>query len=405
MIAKSISYFFLFLLAFSGVWGQTFDEDRWLHLSTEGNRISIPNSGTQQVASLVVDVNGDGLDEFMIAESTTAPSLVYYLLKDDCWIRHVVCNDQLPLGTGGAKADIDGDGDLDVVFGEEGGTHVYWWENPFPNLDPNQPWKRRSVKPEGARRHNDMIFGDFDGDGQQELVFWNQGNGVLYYAEIPVNIKTARSWDLQVIFAYYSDGQMEQRAQTPSWKMINEHAGLAKADMDLDGIEDIIGGGHWFKYGGQSFFMHNVIDHAYVYSRCASGQLVAGGRPEVVMVSGYGLGPLVMYTYKDNVWESTILLEEVYNGHSLQIVDFNKDGHLDIFCAEARFSDNIGEKAKCWMFYGNGKGSFTLELLNEGFGHHESRIIDLDGDGKLDILAKPYTWQTPRLDLFLNRKK
>ena len=61
------------------------------------------------------------------------------------------------------------------------------------------------------------------------------------------------------------------------------------------------------------------------------GQLIEGGRPEVVMVVGDGIGPLVMYEWQDGFWESTILLENIDNGHTLDIVDFNGDGHLDIF--------------------------------------------------------------------------
>jgi len=40
-------------------------------------------------------------------------------------------------------------------------------------------------------------------------------------------------------------------------------------------------------------------------------------------------------------------------------------------------------------------------VLIEGFGHHESRVADLDGDGDLDILGKPYNWEAPRVDVWL----
>lgn len=39
---------------------------------------------------------------------------------------------------------------------------------------------------------------------------------------------------------------------------------------------------------------------------------------------------------------------------------------------------------------------------NRGYGMHEARPSDLDGDGRLDILARPCAWQTPRLDLWIN---
>jgi len=40
-----------------------------------------------------------------------------------------------------------------------------------------------------------------------------------------------------------------------------------------------------------------------------------------------------------------------------------------------------------------------------GFGLHESRMADLDGDGDWDVLGKPYSWKTPRVDIWLNQKE
>ena len=37
-----------------------------------------------------------------------------------------------------------------------------------------------------------------------------------------------------------------------------------------------------------------------------------------------------------------------------------------------------------------------------GIDNHESRVADLDGDGDLDIVGKPYSFDTPRLDIWLN---
>lgn len=50
----------------------------------------------------------------------------------------------------------------------------------------------------------------------------------------------------------------------------------------------------------------------------------------------------------------------------------------------------------------HGKGNFGQSVISTGIGNHESRIADLDGDGDLDMLAKLYTWDTPRIDIWLN---
>jgi hypothetical protein len=58
--------------------------------------------------------------------------------------------------------------------------------------------------------------------------------------------------------------------------------------------------------------------------------------------------------------------------------------------------------ASAWVCYGDGQGHFTRQEVIVGHGWHEGRLADLDGDGDLDLLNKPYTWDTPRVDVWLN---
>ena len=88
-------------------------------------------------------------------------------------------------------------------------------------------------------------------------------------------------------------------------------------------------------------------------------------------------------------------------GHTLQLADFNRDGNLDIFCAEQRLG-GANPDSKIYLFLGDGKGNFTPHVVATGYDSHESKLADLDGNGTLDLLIKPYDWQTPRLDILLN---
>jgi len=323
----------------------------WTYYSTEKGNIPQPNAGSQQTASLVLDIDKDGTDDFVITERTKTPSAVWYKYQGrGNWARFVIDNTHLRIEAGGDYFDIDGDGDLDIVFGGDSRSNqMWWWENPYPNFKKDTPWKRYIIKNSSKNKHHDQIFGDFDGDGKTELVSWNQGAGHLLLIEIPKNPKVTAEWDRKVIF-----------------KATGRYEGLAAADIDLDGKVDIIGAGRWFKHEGGTNFKENVVDggRSREFTRSAAGQLIAGG------------------------------------GHTLALRDMNNDGHLDIFVAEMG-RPGAGAEAKTRVYWGDSKGNFTEDVIDIGKANHESKLGDLDGDGDIDILGKPYSYGAPGVGVWL----
>ena len=364
----------------------------WEHLSSKQGDLPSPDQTTSQTASLVLDVDKDGINDIVLGARRGPPAVVWLRRVADGWERYVIESDSLPIEAGGAFYDITGNGTLDIVFGGDyQSNEIWWWENPYPDYCPDTPWKRRTIISSGGNKYHDQIFGYFTGGRKADLVFWNQHDKSLGLAKIPDDPRNDSPWPYTKIF---------------TWEENIQYEGLAKADINRDGVMNIIGGGMWFKHLGDDQFKAITIDKDMYFTRVAAGQLKEGGLPEVVFVPGDANGPLKWYESIGNPenpesWVSHVLLDSVFHGHSLEIADINGNGFMDIFIAEMH-TPGAGDNAKARIFYGDGKGNFELSVVSTGIGNHESRIADLDGDGDLDILTKPYTWDTPRVDVFLN---
>ncbi len=374
----------------------------WMLFSSAKGDLEPPNSGRQQTASAVFDIDGDGVNDFVITERTQAPAVVWYQRHARGWRRHVMEPEKLAIEAGATFGDVDGDGDLDfIAAGDYSSNGVWWWENPRPSGDAAKPWTRRAIKSSGANKHHDLLFVDADGDGRNELVFWNQNAQTLWLARPPADPRSPGEWPRVAIYTYSKDSEMPHRGAPPKWRGVNEHEGLAFEDIDLDGRKDLIGGGRWFRHLGGDRFQENLVDAAFPFSRCAAAQLIEGGRPEIVLSLGDGVGPLILYEWQNGAWRPLMILDGIDNGHTLHAGDFNFDGKMDLFLAEMRLN-GANPKSKMLLLFGDGSGNFRQESIAEGFDNHESRIADLDGDGTFDILGKPYNHEAPALHVWLN---
>jgi hypothetical protein len=314
----------------------------------------------------------------------------------------VIESEYLTIEAGGAAHDIDGDGDLDLVFGADyQGNRLWWWENPAPQFETGRSWARREIKNSGATQHHDQVFGDFLGNSRAQLAFWNQGAGRLLLAELPADPRGAGPWT-----------SIEIYQAAPSQKGPPYLEGLATADVDADGNLDILAGNGWLHHrGGKSFRFIPIGEHA---GRIVAGFFKPGPIPQVVIAPGDGVGPLTLFECRGHPadpkdWSGRTLLDRpMVHGHSLQVADIDGDGHKDIFAAEmAKWTESKADPdhpgATAWILYGDGQGRFQTTVLARGIDFHEARVADLDGDGDLDILDKPYNWDAPRVDVWLNQ--
>lgn len=377
---------------------------KWVLMSSKSGQLPIPGASTQQTALLPVRVDPKGDTDFIIAGRDAAPALVWMRHGAKGWGRYVIDEQLLRIEAGGVAHDIDGDGDLDLVFGADGrGNELWWWENPYPDFRPDVPWKRHTIKASGENQHHDQIFADLKATGHPQLIFWNQRAKTLFLADVPKDPRNSGPWPLEVVFSGKA-GEGEASAAAYA-------EGIDAFDVDGDGKIDLLAGNSWFKYLGNG--KYQVTRIAETGGRIRAGRFKPGKYPQVVIAPGDGTGPLRFYECqgdpsKTESWVARNLLDrDMIHGHTLDLGDINGDGNLDIFAAEmAKWGlgarEAVNPKATAWILCGDGKGNFTTSVLTTGDGWHEGKLGDFDGDGDLDVLNKPFIWFTPRVDLWLN---
>jgi len=363
-------------------------EIHWVRKSSTTSDLPAPNSGNQQTCLVIADFDKDGLDDFAIGERTKTPSVVWYKWNGKGWNKMVIDNSPLKPEAGGDAADIDQDGDLDLILGQDAsGNAIWWWENPSPNF--SQPWPRRFIKNSGAPKHHDQSVADYDGDGRPELLTWNQGAKQLLLYRFPAQPKTSPPWAPTVLYSWTSGRELEGFPSQPT-------------DIDNDGQVDIVGGGRWFKHQGNYRYQATVVDDSMRFTQCAAGQLVKGGWAELVFSPGDMDGTAKWYEWKNGTWIAHDL-RHVTHGHTCEVRDVDADGNLDIMIGEMG-NPGAGDQARTFVWFGDGLGHFQETIVSKGQGIHEGRFGDFDGDKRLDLLMKPYNHNAPRVDLLLNKQ-
>ena len=279
------------------------------------------------------------------------------------------------LGARGVSAgDLDGDGDLDVISAAADGDRITWHEN----LDGHGAIVPRQIVTELADRVHDVAPADLDGDGDLDLVAAIRG-------------------DDTVVWYRNTDAQGSFGAAIPITTQGNGPWAVTSSDLDGDGDRDVLVAEEgsvpwattriaWYENtdGLGAFGPRRVITSQIEGgSAVVAADLDGDGDPDVLSASKRD-DKIAWYENTDGLGTfggQRVLTTSADVARSVHAADLDGDGDLDVLAASE------GDDTVAWFENLDGLGGFGLErVITDAAGGASSVVaVDTDGDGDLDV--------------------
>ena len=342
-------------------------------------------------AAAVADFDGDGVPEF--ATGGRGGGFLHLYDYDGSWCRYEVTHAVSP-NVGAAPIDVDGDGRPELVFGEWGpqvrgesrggtaGTSRYPGDEGkrllWAPMDPSRDdFGEVHTVGGGFDDPHDVLAGDLDGDGDEEVVV-REKDGPLSVYDVPAD-PTAEWEQRQLTDRLHGDG-------------------TSLADLTGNGRLDIVTNQGWYENDDGQFDRHDLPlsedwDHE---TRLAVGDVDDDAIPEVVVteseVDHEARIAVLSHDGAGRDWEREIVIKRSRDRrglHSLQIADVDGDGRTEVFSAEMENGKTDGQHTTPEWFVLSYDGEWTEEVVfDANLGAHEAKVADVDDDGDLEIVGK-----------------
>lgn len=357
----------------------------------------------------VADIDGDTYPDIVHCYWYNSAPLAWYQCRDaERWDKHIIRENFYPLTDNFDMADMDADGDQDIIMAKSESKHsndpdadnlqidevqIVWFENPRPQNDLRTfSWMEHAVGVHVDSNENyvkDIKAADFTGNGIPEIV--------------------VRS-DMAVSVFHKDKSQVWMQIQ---YIEIHPHEGMDIGDADCDGDPDIVLNGFWLecpKDPVNGTWTEHIIDKKWwtqtgdwtansckVYLKDINGD----GYTDILFSHserpGYPVSWYEMDRSDKDVWREHAI-HTVDFCHTLQAADMDLDGDIDVVTGEMEKSEDPDQII---IFLNDGNGSGWKKQVVANMSIYSGKVADMDNDGDQDMVANR-NWNEPPLEIWKN---
>jgi hypothetical protein len=324
-------------------------------------------------------------------------------------------------GETAAFVDINGDGKLDIVCGENWYAAPTWKKTQFRELNFDNNY---------VDAFSDLPL-DVDGDGHMDIItatyfqkklswYKNPGKGAGKWVETVID--TAGPIEFAFLVDLDNDGKANEilpqyggktetcwyRFKNGKWEKVIAYAGnlghgIGAGDLNKDGRTDILSPMGWLEAPADPTQANWVFHRDFPALKSLSFMYVldvnGDGRQDVVTGNAHDYGFFWLEQNAGGTFEVRMIDDSWSQPHAITMVDLNKDGKPDFLTGKRYMAHNgkdPGEREPLGIYWFEffkdkaGKLQWTKHVIDYSTrtgGGMQLPVADLNGDGRLDIAA------------------
>ncbi len=337
----------------------------------EGFKLHVINADSRFEAAGVLDVNRDGkLDIFCGGFWYEAPDWKKH------FVREVKEEGNYFYDFANLPMDVDGDGWVDIANAAWHNKMVFWERNPGKN---DAPWEVFPIDTPG--NIETALAVDINGDGQLDVF---------------PNIMTSVAW-----YEYHRDasapgGAKWEKHELP--KVAASH-GLGAGDINKDGRCDVVAPKGWLEQTATGWQWHPEFDLGHASIPILVHDVDGDGDSDIVWGFGHDYGLFWLEQQNANgqrTWEKHLIDKSWSQPHFMVMADLDNDGKAELVTGKRYYAHNGNDPGEndpeCVYYYkfDASTKNWTRHTIHEGgrvgFGINTA-VVDIDGDGDLDVVA------------------